>query len=49
MEDKFVALLPMKGHSERVQNKNIRDFNGTPLFCRILNTLMKCTYVSGVY
>lgn len=49
MDNKFAALLPMKGHSERVKDKNIRDFNGTPLFCRILGTLMKCSYVSGVY
>ncbi len=49
MDNKFAALLPMKGHSERVKNKNIRDFNGVPLFYRILRTLMKCAYVSGVY
>ena len=49
MDDKFAALLPMKGHSERVKNKNIRNFNGTPLFYRILSTLMRCAYVSGIY
>jgi len=49
MDIKFIALLPMKGHSERVKNKNIRDFNGRPLFYYILNTLMKCEYVSEVY
>lgn len=49
MNIKFAALLPMKGHSERVKNKNIRDFNGRPLFYYILDTLMRCEYVSGVY
>jgi CMP-N-acetylneuraminic acid synthetase len=36
---KFTALLPMKGESERVPNKNIRDFNGKPLFLHVLQTL----------
>ncbi|EAJ3529790.1 acylneuraminate cytidylyltransferase family protein, partial [Campylobacter coli] len=26
------VLLPMKGHSERVKNKNMKDFNGFPLY-----------------
>jgi len=46
---KFTALLPMKGHSERVKNKNLRDFNGKPLFYYILNTLMACPYVESVF
>lgn len=37
---KIVALLPMKGHSERVSGKNFRDFNGKPLFRWILDTLL---------
>lgn len=49
MDITFAALLPMKGHSERIKNKNLRDFNGEPLFFHILRTLMKCRYVSGVY
>lgn len=35
----ITALLPMKGHSERVPNKNIRLFAGKPLFHHILETL----------
>ena len=35
-----VALLPMKAHSERVPNKNFRDFAGKPLFRWILDSLM---------
>lgn len=49
MRENFIALLPMKGHSERVRNKNLRDFNGRPLFWHILHTLLICDYVSGVY
>lgn len=49
MDVEFAALLPMKGHSERVKNKNLRNFNGKPLFYYVLNTLMRCEYVSGVY
>jgi N-acylneuraminate cytidylyltransferase len=33
------ALVPMKGHSERVPDKNMRQFNGRPLCHWILNTL----------
>lgn len=36
---RLVALVPMKGHSERVPNKNLRAFNGRPLCHWILNTL----------
>lgn len=49
MDIKFAALLPMKGHSERVKNKNLRDFNGRPLFYHVLNTLMHCKYILNVY
>ena len=36
---RLVALVPMKGHSERVPNKNLRTFNGRPLCHWVLNTL----------
>lgn len=35
-----VALLPMKGHSERVPRKNFREFAGKPLFRWILDSLL---------
>lgn len=35
----MIALLPMKEHSERVPNKNIRPLNGIPLFYYIADTL----------
>jgi N-acylneuraminate cytidylyltransferase len=35
----LIAIVPMKGHSERIPGKNIRLFNGKPLCHWILNTL----------
>ena len=37
----MIALLPMKAHSERVPNKNIKDLHGCPLFFYIADTLQK--------
>ena len=49
MNHKFAALLPMKGHSERVQNKNLRDFHGRPLMYYILETLTQVDLITDVY
>ncbi len=35
----FYAIVPMKAHSERVPQKNIREFSGKPLFYWIFKTL----------
>lgn len=35
----LIALVPMKAHSERVPNKNVRPFFAEPLYFRILHTL----------
>lgn len=35
----MIILLPMKGHSERVSNKNIKHLHGRPLFFHIADTL----------
>lgn len=43
-----VALLPLKKNSERVKNKNIRLFNGIPLFQVILNTLLQSRKIDQV-
>jgi CMP-N-acetylneuraminic acid synthetase len=40
MIEKVTALLPMKGHSERVPNKNLRDFLGRPLYHHIAESLL---------
>lgn len=44
----ITALLPMKGHSERVPNKNMRIFGGKPLYHAVLNSLLKSKYVAQV-
>lgn len=46
--NKVIALVPMKGHSERVPNKNLRLFNGSPLYHRIVTCLLECPLVSKV-
>ena len=45
---KIIALVPMKGHSERVPNKNIRSLAGRPVFHWVLESLSKSKYVSEV-
>lgn len=42
------ALVPMKGHSERVPGKNVRDLCGRPLLFWTLDTLHKARRVSKV-
>lgn len=44
----IIALVPMKGHSERVPNKNLKIFNGKPLYHCIVNTLLKCPQIVEV-
>jgi CMP-N-acetylneuraminic acid synthetase len=44
----LVALLPMKGHSERVPNKNIRNFCGKPLYHWIMKSLLDSEHVDHV-
>ena len=43
------AFVPLKGHSSRVPGKNLRDFNGRPLFHVVLETLLASDAVNGVY
>jgi CMP-N-acetylneuraminic acid synthetase len=43
-----IALLPMKGHSERVPNKNMRSFCGQPLFHRIAAALERSPFVESI-
>jgi len=47
-EPRIVALLPMKANSERVKEKNFRDFNGKPLFRWILDTLLDLEEIDQV-
>lgn len=46
---KFKALIPMKGHSERVPNKNLRPFLSQPLCYYVINSLLEAFYVDSVY
>lgn len=43
----IIALLPMKGHSERVPNKNMRSFNGRPLYHCVADILEASQHVSS--
>jgi CMP-N-acetylneuraminic acid synthetase len=45
---KVTALLPMKGHSERVPNKNMRLFAGKPLYHRVATILQNSDLVDGI-
>jgi CMP-N-acetylneuraminic acid synthetase len=48
MKPKIVALVPMRHHSERVPQKNLRDFNGKPLYYWILKTLCDSEMIDSV-
>lgn len=45
---KITALLPMKDVSERVPNKNLREFAGEPLFYHILRTLKDVSFINSI-
>ena len=45
---KITALVPMKDHSERVPNKNIRDLAGKPAFHWIMESLSACNYITEI-
>lgn len=44
----ITALLPMKGHSERVPNKNMKMFGGFPLYHHIANILESSSYIRSI-
>lgn len=45
---KVIALMPMKGESERVHNKNMRLFNGQPLCSIMLDKLVASEFIDQV-
>jgi CMP-N-acetylneuraminic acid synthetase len=47
-DGRAVALLPMKGHSERIFGKNFREFCGKPLFRWMLDTLLSLDEIETV-
>lgn len=46
---KVVAFLPVKGTSERIENKNIKLLDGKPLFLHTLEKLLGCSFIDEVY
>lgn len=46
---KVVAVLPVKGNSERIENKNIKLLDGKPLFLYTLDKLLHCDFIDEVY
>ena len=46
---KIVAFLPAKGSSSRVPEKNMKLFNGKPLFLHTLEKLCYCNFIDEVY
>lgn len=50
MENKSVAAqIPIKSHSERLANKNFREFNGRPLYHWIIKTLENVDQIDQIY
>ena len=47
-EKQVTALLPMKGYSERVPNKNLRPLCGKPLYHWVILSLQKSQYVKDI-
>jgi len=45
---KLIALLPMKGTSERVPNKNMKSFDDAPLYHAIMKSLLNSKYIDKV-
>lgn len=48
MSGVVIALLPMKGHSERVPNKNVRLMAGRPLYHWITRELLRAEMIDEV-
>ena len=48
LDKKVIALLPMKGTSERVPNKNMKEFSDKPLYHAIMETLLKSKYIEKI-
>lgn len=46
---KVVAFLPVKGSSERIENKNVKILDGKPLFLVQLEKLIKLDFIDEIY
>lgn len=49
MSGKVVAIMPAKGSSERIKNKNLAILDGEYLFKRKLRQLLECKEIDEVY
>ena len=47
--NKVIALVPMKGHSERIPKKNLKLLNGIPLYHFIVNSLQNSQAINKIY
>ena len=48
MDVAVVGLVPMKAHSERVPDKNVRPFNGKPLYHWVVESLLRAESITSV-
>lgn len=48
MREKFTALIAVRGGSERIKNKNIRDFCGTSLLEIKVRQAIRCNLIDNV-
>lgn len=48
MASDVTAIVPIKAHSERLPEKNFRDFNGRPLYHWILETLESVEEIDNI-
>ena len=46
---KIIGLIPARGGSTRVKDKNIRSLNGSPLISWTINTLLSSKLIDDVY
>ena len=49
MNNNISAIVPMRANSERIINKNIKLFNGVPLYHYIIKTLIRCDIFDNIY
>ena len=46
---KIIALIPLRGGSKSIPNKNLKIIAGKPLFSWVLEAALKCLYINSVY
>ena len=46
---KYLSIIPARGQSKRVKNKNILPLNGKPLIAYTINSALKSKYLDRVF